>query len=126
MKKTLFAVALSLLCLYFVSGCGSGSGENSIYPGTNGTTSDASLGGFVSLAWDAPVSSDGTPVANVAGYTVYYGTSSGSYDNKVNNAKLTSCTIRGLTPGTYYIAVRCYDSAGTESSFSNEVTKTVQ
>jgi hypothetical protein len=125
MKKILFTVALSLLCLNFVAGCGSGSGENSIYPGTNGTTSDTSLGGVVSLAWDAPLYSDGTPVANVAGYMVYYGTSSGSYDNKVDNGIKTSCTISGLAPGTYYIAVTCYDSAGTESSFSNEASKTV-
>jgi len=126
MKKTLFAVALSILCLYFVAGCGSGSGENSIYPGTNGTTSETTLGGFVTLAWEAPVGSDGMPLANVAGYTVYYGTSSVSYDNKVDNGTRTSCTISGLAPGTYYISVTCYDLAGNESSFSNEVTKTVQ
>jgi hypothetical protein len=126
MKKTLFAVALSLLYLFFVAGCGSGSGESSIYQGANGTTSDTSLGGLVSLAWEAPVGSDGMPLANVAGYMVYYGTSSGSYDNKVDNGTLSSSTIRGLAPGTYYIAVTCYDLAGTESTFSNEVSSTVQ
>lgn len=96
------------------------------YQGANGTTADTTPGGFVSLASEAPVGSDGMPLANVAGYTVYYGTSSGSYDNKVDNGTQTSCTIRGLAPGTYYIAVTCYDLAGTESTCSNEVSSTVQ
>jgi len=123
MKKIIFAVALTLLCLFFVAGCGGGSGDSST---ASETMSDATFDGSVTLAWEAPVGSDGMPVANVAGYTVYYGTSSRSYPNKLDNGSQTSCTIRGLAPGTYYIAVTCYDLSRNESTFSNEVSKTVQ
>jgi len=119
MKKNLFAVVLLLLCLLFAAGCGGGSGDSE-------TMSDATFDGSVSLAWEAPVGSDGMPVANVAGYTVHYGTSPGSYAKELDSGSKTSCTIKGLAPGTYYIAVTCYDSARNESTFSNEVSKTVQ
>jgi len=124
MKTTLFRAVVSLLLFVFLAGCGgSGSGESSVAEGGSGTVSDNSIGGSLTLAWDPSLSSDGTPVANIAGYSVYYGTSPGSYDTKIDNGKSTTCTITGLRSGTYYIAVTCYDLAGNESAFSNEVSK---
>jgi hypothetical protein len=99
-----------------------GSGTSSVEG--SGTIADNTTSGSITLAWDAPTNIDGTPVVNVAGYNVHYGTSSGSYDKKVNTGTQTTCTINGLVPGTYYLAVTCYDSSGNESAFSNEVSKT--
>jgi len=127
MKKFFFAVALAMFLLFSVTGCGSGSGGSDIsFFGGSGTTTDNTATGSVTLAWDAPLNSDGTPVLNVAGYKVHYGTSSRNYDKLVDTGTQKTCTINGLAPGTYYIAVTCYDTRGNESSFSNEASKTVQ
>ncbi len=126
MTRFLFAGALAMFLLFSVAGCGSGSGGGSGTAFSGGTTNDNTAAGSVTLAWDAPVKSDGTPVLNVAGYKVHYGTSTGNYDKTVNTGTQKTCTINGLAPGTYYIAVTCYDTLGNESSFSNEASKTVQ
>jgi fibronectin type 3 domain-containing protein len=127
MKISSFPAVVLMLLLVFIAGCGgSGSGESSVVEGGTETISDNVTGGSLTLAWDNSLSSDGTPVANIAGYSVYYGTSPGVYDTKIDNGTSTTCTITGLRSGTYYIAVTCYDVAGTESAFSNEVSKTFQ
>ena len=37
----------------------------------------------VQLAWDAPVQANGTPVPNLAGYKLYYGSQSGQYPTMI-------------------------------------------
>ena len=70
----------------------------------------------VNLAWDP--STD----PSIAGYRVYYGTSSGIYQSFVDTGKMTTCTISNLSEGiTYYFAATGYDSSGAQSDFSNEV-----
>ena len=72
----------------------------------------------VSLAWNP------SPSQDIAGYEIYYGTSSGNYTAAVpapNTA--TNVTIRGLATGTtYYFAATSYDSFGNESDYSPEVS----
>lgn len=59
----------------------------------------------------------------VAGYNLYYGTSSGNYTNKVNVGNVTTATIPDLAAGvTYYFSATAYDAAGNESDFSNETS----
>jgi PKD repeat protein len=75
--------------------------------------------GQVSLAWNAST-------GPVAGYRVYYGTTSGTYSANVNAGNVTTSTVASLTDGaTYYFAVKAYDSAGNESGFSNQVSQTM-
>jgi len=62
----------------------------------------------------------------VAGYKLYYGTSSRNYSNNINVGMVTSYTVSGLAPGTYYFTVTAYDASGNESGFSNEAIKTIQ
>lgn len=70
----------------------------------------------VSLAWDR--SAD----ANVAGYRVYMGTTSGNYLITNNVGQATSATVSGLQAGdVYYFVVTAYSSAGVESAPSNEI-----
>jgi hypothetical protein len=71
----------------------------------------------VALAWNANSEPD------IAGYRLRYGTSSGSYPQMVDVGKKTTGTISNLTAGSkYYIVVSAYNTAGTESRPSNEVT----
>src|SRR5215510_6817974 len=79
----------------------------------------------VQLAWDAPVQTDGTPVTNLAGYKLYYGSQSGQYQTMIPVGLTTTYTVMNVSAGQpSYFAVKAYDSNGTESVFSNEVSVT--
>ncbi len=76
--------------------------------------------GSVSLAWDPNAEAD------LAGYQLYYGQSSGNYQFTVDVGNQTTYTLSGLADGeTYYFAVTAYDTSGNESNFSNEITTTI-
>ena len=70
----------------------------------------------VTLAWNPNTEQD------LAGYKIYYGTSSNNYTMGVDAGKNVTYTLSGLGNGiTYYIASTAYDTEGYESDFSNEV-----
>jgi hypothetical protein len=74
----------------------------------------------VTLAWD--------PVDNpqLAGYTIYYGTASGTYQWMVDVGNVTTYTLSNLTIGaTYYAAATAFTTSDLESGYSNEVMFTV-
>jgi fibronectin type 3 domain-containing protein len=74
----------------------------------------------LTLAWDA--NSEPT----LAGYKVYWGTSSANYSWSADAGARTTYTVVELSPGaTYYFAATAYDSARSESSFSSEKAYTV-
>ncbi len=114
-----------MLLLVFV-GCGSGDGGNSGSGESQPTT--ASNGGSapaavdsVTLLWDASTTNnDGSPLTDLAGYTVYYGTSSQNYSQSVDIGNYTGAVISNLSPGTWCFAVTAYDLTGNESSYSSE------
>jgi alpha-glucosidase len=76
------------------------------------------------FAWDAPIlREDGTPFPNIAGYVLYYGPSSRSYEVSIDVGHQTAYRLTGLADGQrYYVAVTAYDTEGNESAFSNEVS----
>src|SRR3989475_8131736 len=74
----------------------------------------------VTLAWDANTEPD------LAGYKLYYGSSSRSYQLSVDVGNRTSYTLSGLLEGqTYYFAATAYNLSQNESGFSNEVSKAI-
>ena len=74
----------------------------------------------VGLAWDP---SPDTSV--VVGYAIYYGTNSGSYQDRVDVGAQTNCTITVTTNGaTYFFVATAYTIDGVESLPSNEVSYT--
>ena len=80
----------------------------------------------VQLTWDAPLQTNGTPVPNLAGYKLYYGSQSGQYPTMISVGLKTTYTVTNLSAGrTYYFAAKAYSSTGTESAFSNEVSVTL-
>lgn len=59
----------------------------------------------------------------MAGYKVYYGTTSGTYGTPVDAGNVTIYTLTGLTLAqTYFVAVTAYDTSTNESGYSNEVS----
>lgn len=74
----------------------------------------------VTLTWDANSES------NLAGYRVYYGTSSKAYTHTTDVGNITAYTLTNLSDGqTYYFAATAYDVYGNESGFSEEVAYTI-
>ncbi len=68
------------------------------------------------LLWDPNTETD------LAGYKIYYGYVSGSYEYSVDVGNQTTYTLTGLDPNKiYYIAATAYNLEGYESNFSNEV-----
>ncbi len=71
----------------------------------------------VTLSWDPNTEAD------LAGYTVHYGTVSRSYTASVDVHNATTCTLAGLSAGqTYYFSASAYNASGASSGYSNEVT----
>ncbi len=87
----------------------------------------AAHAGEAILTWYPPTTNtDGTTLTDLAGYKVYYGTTSGNYDTIIDAANVTSHTVTNLTTNvTYYFATTAYDTSANESGFSNEVFKTI-
>jgi hypothetical protein len=88
------------------------------------TTLTVTLAGTISLAWDPPTTNaDGSPLTDLSGYQIYYGTASGTYDSPIDVGNVTTYTLTGLTKGqTYYIVVIAYDTFNDDSDSSNEVS----
>jgi hypothetical protein len=82
--------------------------------------------GQVRLSWERPTTkADGTPLADLVGYTLYYGLTSQSYDYLKTVGPQTTYAVSGLEPGrTYYFAVTARDASGHESHVSEEVRVT--
>jgi len=78
------------------------------------------------LTWTAPTqNTDNSPLTDLAGYKVYYGTSE---DNllKVVSVNDTKFTIKDLTPNTtYYFGVVAFNDLGVESEQSNIASKKI-
>lgn len=92
------------------------------------TTPIQTINGVATLDWMPPTeNSDGTTLTNLAGYTVYYGSSPSDLTQsvKVTNPGLTAYTVTGLTSGTWYFAVTSYSADGVESSRTGTVSTTI-
>lgn len=96
-------------------------------PGFAIAVQQASMGS-VTLTWQPPtVRTDGSPLTNLAGYRIHYGTSSGSYPNVVviHNGGVTSAVVGNLPPATYHFVISAFDAMGLESGYSPAVSKTI-
>jgi hypothetical protein len=92
---------------------------------TNPTSSST---GTATLDWMPPTeNSDGSVLTNLAGYTVYYGTSPSNLTQsvKITNPGLSAYTMTTLPSGTWYFAVTAYSSTGIESARSGVVSTTI-
>ena len=108
-----------------------GSTSSSIGPfsiAVNAPSAPPPTTGSATLSWTEPTeNTDGTPITDLAGYHIYYGTSQGALTSTVTIAVATetSYVVSGLAPGTYYFTVVAYNTAGVDSPRSNMASKTI-
>lgn len=130
-RRTL--LTLILLLAVIAGGCGSG--------GSSGTPAASAPQGAIpasslicgdsptptnkaTVSWTKPATNaDGSAIANLAGYIVYFGNSSRAYPNAivVSNPDTLNCLVSSLPAGTNYFAVTAFNSSGIESYYSEEV-----
>jgi hypothetical protein len=87
------------------------------------------VAGTAILSWSPPTkNSDGTPLTNLAGYVVRYGTSGTALNNRISvaSASATGVEIANLSPGNWNFAVSAVNTATVESPLSTIVGKTIQ
>ena len=110
-----------------VADTGSGTSTTTTPPATPPTSTPASSSN-VTFGWQAPTeNSNGTPITNLAGYKIHYGTASQQYTQvaEVSNPSLSRYVMDSLPSGTYYFAITAYNSQGIESALSGEVSTTL-
>ena len=111
------------------------------FSGCTGNKTDNS----VVLTWNTPLTNtDGSSLTDLAGYQLYFGTSSHNYTKLIKiplgderlscientagnvgskNQKKCTYTVSALPAGKYYFVMTAYNVFGKESAFSNEVEK---
>ena len=97
-------------------------------PGRISNPSRTATAGAVTLVWVAPAdNTNGTPLTDLAGYHIHYGTSQDNMTQVINLAgtSTTEYEVSGLAPGTYYFAISAYTTDGTESAESDVGYKTI-
>jgi hypothetical protein len=85
--------------------------------------------GSATLSWTPPtLNEDGTPLTNLKGYRIYYGTNSSSLSTMIDipNPGVTSAVVENLSPATWYFALKAYNTSNVESSLSNIASKTIR
>jgi hypothetical protein len=84
--------------------------------------------GSASLSW-SPVTknTNGSVLADLAGYRVHYGTSANAMNTVVTlaNPSLTNYLVTNLSSGTWYFGITAYTTSGIESGLSNVGQKTI-
>jgi hypothetical protein len=91
-------------------------------------TVTAPASGSLVLSWDAPtLNTNGTPLTDLTGYVISYGTSASNLSQTVSisDPTTTSYTLQNLAAGTWYFAVSATASDGTTSTLSNTTSGVV-
>ena len=84
--------------------------------------------GVATLSWTAPTQrTDGSPLTDLAGYRIYYGSEPNDFNYyvEVNSAGIATYVVENLPVGTWYFVVSAVDSSGVESASSGSATKTI-
>ena len=89
--------------------------------------------GTALLSWIPPThNTDGSllEVNELAGYKIYYGTSSGNYCNSItiliSDSALLTYLVEDLANSGWYFVMTAFNSSGIESDYSVEVSKTIE
>lgn len=107
-----------LLSLLTVAACGRGGGTN-----------ESHATGSATVSWSAPTAStDGSALKTLVGYRIYYGTDPDRLEHRIEipDRTVTTRTVSGLTPGTWYFAVTAVGGDGLESALSQVGSKVIR
>ena len=88
----------------------------------------ASTAGSATVSWEKPTqNTDGTPLTNLAGYIVRYGTDIAELSSSVavTSPNTTALEIGSLSPGNWYFGVAAINALNVESELSRIVNKTI-
>ncbi|HLZ99666.1 MAG TPA: putative Ig domain-containing protein [Steroidobacteraceae bacterium] len=91
------------------------------------TVSGVTLGS-ATLNWTPPTTNtDGSPLTDLSGFIIYYGTSASSLSQQISltDPASSSYVVPSLTAGTWYFAVKATTTSGVDSGFSNTASKTI-
>ncbi|HEX6998120.1 MAG TPA: putative Ig domain-containing protein [Gammaproteobacteria bacterium] len=91
-------------------------------------TVEAVGSGSAVLSWIPPTeNTDGSPLTDLAGYKLYWGTTPGEYPHSVSidNPGVTTYVVENLVPGNYYFVATAFNSEGAESEPSNMASSTI-
>jgi len=95
---------------------------------SSSSNSSAAAAQAVTLSWAAPTeNTDGSALTNLAGFDIYYGTSSSSLTQKItlNSVGLLTYVVENLNSGTWYFEVVAVNSSGVRSGPSSVVSVTI-
>lgn len=84
--------------------------------------------GSAMVAWSPPTTNtDNSALEDLSGFTIIYGTSATALSQSKLVADPTAKTapVTGLSPGTWFFAVRAYNAVGNPSAPGNVATKTI-
>jgi hypothetical protein len=103
--------------------------ESAALPSFSVAVNPASQGsGSATLSWVPPTTNtNGTPLADLAGYIINYGTNPDAMSQSITvaSAGATGYTVQNLAAGTWYFTVVVYTSDGTQSAPSDMASKTI-
>ena len=124
-KTRTIKLSVCIACFLFLSGCGvesSGGGEK------GGVSIEDKGDGTALVSWHPPTENeDGTTLMDLAGYRIYYGNSTGNYDNTITiDIGMSSYLIESLSESDWYFAMTAFNSLGIESVYSVEVHTAVK
>lgn len=92
------------------------------------TCTGASTPGFAALTWAPPtLNTDGSPLTNLAGYKIVYGTTANALTQSLSTMvpSATSYRLTPLVDGTWYFAVRAVTTGNAIESANSNVTSKV-
>lgn len=83
--------------------------------------------GKATINWEAPrTNTDGSPLTDLGGFKVYFGSEPGKFTHVVDVGNVTAFEVTGLPPGMFYATATAYDTEGNESTLSNEGSKLIK
>jgi hypothetical protein len=91
-------------------------------------TVTSAANGSATISWTPPTqNTDGSTINDLAGFRIQYGTSASALTQtiQVANPGLATYVVTGLSSGSWFFAVRAYNSGGAESANSSVVSKTI-
>ena len=91
-------------------------------------TVTAPSNGSATLSWTPPTENDdGSTLTDLAGFRIQYGTSASALTQtvQVSNPGVATYVVTGLSSGSWFFAVKSYNTGGAESANSTVVSKTI-